>query len=88
MATGSYDGVARLWTIGGELKSTLIRHRGPIFALKWNSKGNYIVTGGVDKVRVIISCSFNLNTLYSLLLYGTLLAVTCVNVSLITNLQH
>ena len=29
---------------------TLNKHAGPIFALKWNNKGNYIVTGGVDKV--------------------------------------
>lgn len=43
--------MARLWSLGGEIKSTLIRHSGPIFALKWNNKGNYIVTGGVDKVQ-------------------------------------
>ena len=51
VATGSYDGVARLWSREGELSATLSRHSGPIFALKWNSKGNYIVTGGVDKVQ-------------------------------------
>ena len=50
LATGSYDGVARIWTTEGELKATLVQHSGPIFALKWNHKGNYIVTGGVDKV--------------------------------------
>ena len=29
----------------------LNKHAGPIFALKWNNKGNCIVTGGVDKVK-------------------------------------
>ena len=37
----------------GTLKSTLAHHSGPIFALKWNSKGNLIVTGGVDKTAVV-----------------------------------
>ena len=53
LATGAYDGVARVWTNDGELKSTLIQHSGPIFALKWNPKGSYIVTGGVDKVCIV-----------------------------------
>ena len=53
LATGSYDGVARLWSTEGELKATLVRHSGPIFALKWNSKGGCIVTGGVDKTAVV-----------------------------------
>ena len=53
LATGSYDGVARLWTVEGELKATLVRHSGPIFALKWNNKGSCIVTGGVDKTAIV-----------------------------------
>ena len=53
LATGSYDGVARLWSTEGELKATLVRHSGPIFALKWNSRGGCIVTGGVDKTAVV-----------------------------------
>ena len=53
LATGSYDGVARLWSVEGELKATLVRHSGPIFALKWNGKGSCIVTGGVDKTAVV-----------------------------------
>ena len=51
LATGSYDGVARLWTVEGTLKTTLVHHSGPIFALKWNSKGSLIVTGGVTRLR-------------------------------------
>lgn len=79
LATGSYDGFARIWTDAGErlslfTKSFLIRyeirgsqrcfvclsgnlaitlgqHKGPIFALKWNKKGNFILSAGVDKVK-------------------------------------
>jgi len=35
----------------GKLVSTLGQHKGPIFALKWNKKGNYILSAGVDKVN-------------------------------------
>lgn len=37
----------------GNLASTLGQHKGPIFALKWNKKGNFILSAGVDKVRSI-----------------------------------
>ena len=47
LATGSYDGYARIWTTDGRLASTLGQHKGPIFALKWNKKGNYILSAGV-----------------------------------------
>ncbi|VDP51480.1 unnamed protein product [Schistosoma curassoni] len=35
------------------LATTLGQHKGPIFALKWNKKGNYILTAGVDKTTII-----------------------------------
>lgn len=35
----------------GNLSSTLGQHKGPIFALKWNKKGNSILSAGVDKVN-------------------------------------
>ena len=53
LATGSYDGFARIWTTEGRLASTLGQHKGPIFALKWNRKGNYILSAGVDKTTII-----------------------------------
>ncbi len=43
---------ASLFLIAGRLVSTLGQHKGPIFALKWNKKGNYILSAGVDKVCV------------------------------------
>ncbi|VDM34206.1 unnamed protein product, partial [Hydatigera taeniaeformis] len=65
LATGSYDGYARVWDTegslsyfvnyiyAGNLQKTLGQHKGPIFALKWNRKGNYILTAGVDKTTII-----------------------------------
>ncbi|XP_033099774.1 F-box-like/WD repeat-containing protein TBL1XR1 [Anneissia japonica] len=53
LATGSYDGFARIWSTDGRLVSTLGQHKGPIFALKWNKKGNYILSAGVDKTTII-----------------------------------
>uniref|UniRef100_A0A6G1S756 F-box-like/WD repeat-containing protein TBL1XR1 n=1 Tax=Aceria tosichella TaxID=561515 RepID=A0A6G1S756_9ACAR len=53
LATGSYDGFARIWSSEGELVSTLGQHKGPIFALKWNKRGNYILSAGVDKTTII-----------------------------------
>ncbi|MPC17434.1 F-box-like/WD repeat-containing protein ebi [Portunus trituberculatus] len=52
LATGSYDGYARIWMTDGRLASTLGQHKGPIFALKWNKKGNYILSAGVDKANL------------------------------------
>jgi len=53
LATGSYDGYARIWSTSGELKNTLGQHKGPIFALKWNKSGNYILSAGVDRTTII-----------------------------------
>ena len=41
------------FSLAGRLVSTLGQHKGPIFALKWNKKGNYILSAGVDKVLAI-----------------------------------
>lgn len=57
LATGSYDGYARIWNTEGKLVSTLGQHKGPIFALKWNKKGNYILSAGVDKTTIIWDAS-------------------------------
>ncbi|XP_055386131.1 F-box-like/WD repeat-containing protein TBL1XR1 [Condylostylus longicornis] len=57
LATGSYDGYARIWMTNGQLASTLGQHKGPIFALKWNKRGNYILSAGVDKTTIIWDAS-------------------------------
>ncbi len=46
LATGSYDGFARIWSTSGKLEKTLGQHKGPIFALKWNKSGHYILSAG------------------------------------------
>ncbi|OMO56545.1 hypothetical protein CCACVL1_26457 [Corchorus capsularis] len=53
LATGSYDGQARIWTTNGELRTTLSKHKGPIFSLKWNKKGDYLLTGSCDKTAIV-----------------------------------
>ena len=37
----------------GELRNTLNNHRGPIFSLKWNRKGDLLLSGSVDKTAII-----------------------------------
>ncbi|KAM7250621.1 hypothetical protein ACFE04_022504 [Oxalis oulophora] len=53
LATGSYDGHARIWENNGELRSTLSKHKGPIFSLKWNKKGDYLLTGSCDRTAIV-----------------------------------
>ncbi|THF98081.1 hypothetical protein TEA_027089 [Camellia sinensis var. sinensis] len=40
------------WNVG-ELKSILSKHKGPVFSLKWNKKGDYILTGSCDKTAIV-----------------------------------
>lgn len=37
----------------GELKQILNAHKGPIFSLKWNKKGDLLLSGSVDKTAII-----------------------------------
>eukprot|EP00976_Prorocentrum_cordatum_P037369 759370-Prorocentrum_minimum.AAC.5 len=53
LATGAYDGQARIWSRDGELKHALKKHMGPIFSLKWNKKGDYVLTCSVDHTAII-----------------------------------
>lgn len=39
--------------VAGELKNTLNKHKGPIFSLKWNKKGDCLLSGSVDKTAII-----------------------------------
>ncbi|KAL3914620.1 MAG: hypothetical protein SGILL_006032 [Bacillariaceae sp.] len=57
LATGSYDGVARVWSLSGSLVHTLRGHKGPIFSLKWNKKGNYLLSGSYDKTTIVWNVS-------------------------------
>jgi len=53
LATGSYDGAARVWSPDGALQRTLRGHSGPIFSLRWSRGGRYLLSGGVDKTAVV-----------------------------------
>jgi len=53
LATGSYDGSARIWNDRGVLLNTLSKHIGPIFSLKWNKKGDCLLSGSVDKTAIV-----------------------------------
>lgn len=53
LATGSYDGVARVWSRNGALVHTLAGHRGPIFSLKWNRSGNFLLSGSYDQTTIV-----------------------------------
>lgn len=53
LATGSYDGVARVWSRNGALVHTLRGHKGPIFSLKWNKQGNYLLSGSYDQTTIV-----------------------------------
>lgn len=69
LATGSYDGYARIWTTDGQLADTLGQHKGPIFALKWNKKGNYILSAGVSYIHTLPTCHSTFFELFELLFY-------------------
>lgn len=49
----------------GELVKTLCEHKGPIFSIKWNKKGNYLLSAGVDKVHELEATSVQLKTFLS-----------------------
>jgi len=53
LATGSYDGVARIWSKEGTLLHTLKGHNGPIFSLKWNPAGTFLLSGSYDKTTIV-----------------------------------
>lgn len=57
LATGSYDGIARVWDRKGTLIQTLRGHTGPIFSLKWNHKGNFLLSGSYDKTIIVWNVS-------------------------------
>jgi transducin (beta)-like 1 len=42
-----------VWFRHGELRQTLKGHRGPIFSLKWNKRGNFLLSGSYDKSTIV-----------------------------------
>ena len=53
LATGCYDGVARIWNEHGELLHDLHEHIGPVYSIQWSKDGNYLVSGSYDRRAVV-----------------------------------
>eukprot|EP00981_Chlorochromonas_danica_P013788 scaffold6852_cov215-Ochromonas_danica.AAC.25 len=53
LATGCYDGTARIWTAQGELVRKLVEHTGPVFSLKWARSGKVILSGSYDRRAIV-----------------------------------
>ena len=53
LASGSYDGILRLWTPQGDLHLVMSMHQGAIFAVRWNRKGNMLLTGSADGTAIV-----------------------------------
>lgn len=53
LASGSYDGIARLWTPQGDLHLVMSMHQGPIFGVRWNRKGTMLLTGSSDGTAIV-----------------------------------
>ncbi|RKP39118.1 WD40-repeat-containing domain protein, partial [Dimargaris cristalligena] len=48
LATGSFDGHCRIWTLQGDLRYTLQAGKGPVLALKWGPRGKSLVGTSAD----------------------------------------
>lgn len=53
LATGTFDGVTRIWNLDGQLVHELFHHTQPIFSIKWNHSGSRLLTGSIDKSAVV-----------------------------------
>jgi len=53
LATGAFDGMARIWDCKGKLKLKLDKHTEPIYSLKWCYTGEYLLTGSRDKSAIV-----------------------------------
>ena len=50
--------MTKLWDVFSLLRpNDLCVLKGPIFALKWNKRGDYILSAGVDKTTIIWDAS-------------------------------
>lgn len=53
LATGTFDGITRIWNLDGQLVHELVHHTQPIFSIKWNPSGTRLLTGSIDKSAVV-----------------------------------
>lgn len=53
LASGTYNGKARIWNADGEIKQTLQFHNGPVFATRWSATSQFLLSASFDKTVVI-----------------------------------
>ncbi|KAJ3431591.1 wd40 repeat protein [Anaeramoeba flamelloides] len=53
LAIGYFNGEISITSSNGNLLFQLRKHNGPIFGLKWNTNGKYLLSGSIDK-KVIV----------------------------------
>lgn len=53
LASGSYDGILRVWTPQGDLHLVLSMHQGAILGVRWNAHGNLLLTGSMDGSAIV-----------------------------------
>ncbi|KAJ6235271.1 wd40 repeat protein [Anaeramoeba flamelloides] len=53
LAIGYFNGEISITSSNGNLLFQLCKHNGPIFGLRWNSNGKYLLSGSIDK-KVIV----------------------------------
>ncbi|KAJ9476578.1 SIR4-interacting protein SIF2 [Pseudozyma hubeiensis] len=53
LASGSYDGIVRLWTPQGDLHLVMSMHQGPVISVRWNRKGTMLLTGSADGTIIV-----------------------------------
>lgn len=49
LATGSEDGIVRIWTPSGDLHLVLSMHQRQVCSLKWNPRGTMLLTSSLDQ---------------------------------------
>lgn len=57
LATGCYDGVARIWSEHGVVEHELHEHTGPVFSIKWSKDGKYLLSGSYDRRSIVWDAS-------------------------------
>ncbi|KAK1410295.1 hypothetical protein QVD17_36830 [Tagetes erecta] len=53
LATGSHDGLARIWNTNGELKGIFKKHTAPVHSVNWNKTGDCLLTGSFDGTAIV-----------------------------------
>ena len=53
LASGSHDGILRLWTPQGDLHLVMSMHQGAILSVRWNRKGNMLLSASADGTVIV-----------------------------------